>query len=358
MALEVTRRRHAEQSLKSNEKLFQEIFKALPIAVVTATPDRKIERLNPAAERLFGYHTDDIRGSLTEILYNDKKQFELIGEKHGLANGLLTTDLILKKSDGSVFLSESICTKAYDQHGNVVGLVGIHADITEQQRAEELKHRHEKILQTMIDTAPVQALMLDSDLNAVFANKRFADHLKIQINELIGAHTPELVKDCPLRGHRLANVQLVLDTGIPLTFIDQENDRWLEHYLAPLEYTNSKDKRVAIFMHDITDRMKQEELEREKIAEELREVVSEMLEKHENGDITYRDQLKGKSLTPREMEVLKEVASGLSTKQISVKHKVSTKTIESQRLSIMRKLSLYNVADLTKYAIREGMVNL
>ena len=126
----------------------------------------------------------------------------------------------------------------------------------------------------------------------------------------------------------------------------------------PCEYTNSNDKRVTIFMHDITDRIQQEELEREKIAAELHEVVSEMLESHENSRVGFRDKLKGKSLTPREMEVLKEVASGLSTKQISIKHQVSTKTIESQRLSIMRKLSIFNIADLTKYAIKSGIISL
>lgn len=356
MALEVTRRRYAEQSLKSNEKLFQEIFESLPIAVVTTTPDRKIERLNSAAEQLFGYSTDDIRGSLTEVLYNDKKQFEVIGEKQRLANQLLATDLILKKSDGSTFFSESIFAKAYDPHGKVVGLVGIHKDVTAEYRAAELHQRYERTLQIMIDTAPVRALMLDSNFNIVFANQRFADHLKVQMPDLIGAYSPELVKGCPLKEHRLANVQRVLDTGIPLTFIDQENGRWLEHYLVLLEYTN--DKRVAVFMHDITDRIQQEELEREKIAEELHEVVSEMLESHENSHSRFRDKLKGKLLTPREMEVLKEVASGLSTKQISLKHKVSTKTIESQRLSIMRKLSIFNVAELTKYAIKKGIINL
>lgn len=358
VALEVTRRRYAEQSLKSKEKFFQEIFEALPIAVVTATPDRKIERLNPTAEQLFGYRTDDIRGSLTEVLYDDKKQFELIGEKQEQANELLTTDLILRKSDGSVFFSESICTKAYDPNGKVVGLVGIHKDVTEKLRAAELHQRYERTLQTMIDTAPVRALMLDSNFHIIFANQRFADHLKVQMSELIGAYSPELIKECPLREHRLANVQRVLDTGIPLTFIDHENERWLEHYLAPLECAHSNDKRVAIFMHDITDRIQQEEQEREKIAAELHEVVSEMLESHENSRVGFRDKLKGKSLTPREMEVLKEVASGLSTKQISIKHKVTTKTIESQRLSIMRKLSIFNVADLTKYAIKRGIISL
>lgn len=70
------------------------------------------------------------------------------------------------------------------------------------------------------------------------------------------------------------------------------------------------------------------------------------------------DNLRGKPLTPREIEVLKEIASGLNTKMIAHKYGVSAKTVESQRRSIMRKLQLFNVVDLAKYALREGMATL
>ncbi|SNB46538.1 response regulator transcription factor [Geobacter sp. DSM 9736] len=63
-------------------------------------------------------------------------------------------------------------------------------------------------------------------------------------------------------------------------------------------------------------------------------------------------------LTPREREVLQMVAEGKSTKEIAFAFKVSVKTVETQRQQIMKKLRLYTVADLTKYAIREGITSL
>jgi DNA-binding NarL/FixJ family response regulator len=61
-------------------------------------------------------------------------------------------------------------------------------------------------------------------------------------------------------------------------------------------------------------------------------------------------------LTEREKEVLQLIAEGKSTKQIASHLNVSTKTIESHRRQVMGKLNIRNVADLTKYAIREGLI--
>jgi len=63
-------------------------------------------------------------------------------------------------------------------------------------------------------------------------------------------------------------------------------------------------------------------------------------------------------LTPREREVLQLLAEGKTTKQIAVSLNVSVKTIETYRQQIMHKLNLHSVADLTRYAIREGITPL
>lgn len=63
-------------------------------------------------------------------------------------------------------------------------------------------------------------------------------------------------------------------------------------------------------------------------------------------------------LTPREREVLQLVAEGLPTKAVAARLGLSIKTIETYRQQIMDKLDLHSVAELTKYAIREGLTSL
>jgi two-component system, NarL family, response regulator NreC len=63
-------------------------------------------------------------------------------------------------------------------------------------------------------------------------------------------------------------------------------------------------------------------------------------------------------LTDREREVLQLIAEGKSTKQIASHLNISTKTIESHRRQVMGKLNIRNIADLTKYALREGLISI
>ncbi len=64
------------------------------------------------------------------------------------------------------------------------------------------------------------------------------------------------------------------------------------------------------------------------------------------------------TLTGRERQVLQFVAEGKSTKQIALDLHVSTKTIEANRRQIMQKLDIHSVAELTRYAVREGLTPL
>ncbi len=63
-------------------------------------------------------------------------------------------------------------------------------------------------------------------------------------------------------------------------------------------------------------------------------------------------------LTAREREVLQLLAEGNSTRQIADRLNLSAKTVESHRLRLMEKLNMHSIAELTKYSIREGLVEL
>jgi len=63
-------------------------------------------------------------------------------------------------------------------------------------------------------------------------------------------------------------------------------------------------------------------------------------------------------LSPREREVLQLIAEGKSTKEVAALLCVSVKTIETHRQQIMSKLNIQSIAELIKYAIREGLTTL
>jgi DNA-binding NarL/FixJ family response regulator len=62
-------------------------------------------------------------------------------------------------------------------------------------------------------------------------------------------------------------------------------------------------------------------------------------------------------LSPKEREVLQLMAEGHSTKQIAATLNLSVKTIETHRQQVKEKLDLHSIAELTKFAIREGLTS-
>jgi len=64
------------------------------------------------------------------------------------------------------------------------------------------------------------------------------------------------------------------------------------------------------------------------------------------------------SLTSREREVLQLISEGHSARDIAQRLHLSVKTIETHRRQMMEKLGIHSVADLTKFAIREGLTSL
>lgn len=64
------------------------------------------------------------------------------------------------------------------------------------------------------------------------------------------------------------------------------------------------------------------------------------------------------SLSPKEREVVQLFAEGKSTKEIAGLLTISTSTVESHRQHIMEKLGIHSIAELTKFAIRNGLTSV
>ncbi|MEI8082084.1 MAG: response regulator transcription factor, partial [Actinomycetes bacterium] len=62
-------------------------------------------------------------------------------------------------------------------------------------------------------------------------------------------------------------------------------------------------------------------------------------------------------LTAREREVLQMIAEGRTNRQIAGLMHVTVKTVEAHRASLMIKLGLHSIAELTKYALRKGIAS-
>jgi PAS domain S-box-containing protein len=87
----------------------------------------------------------------------------------------------------------------------------------------------------------------------------------------------------------------------------------------------------------------------------LREAVTVVEDFLHTGDHAGKSQGDDR-LTPRQRQILHLIARGYATREIAAQLHVSVKTVESHRTQLMQRLNIHDVAGLTRYAIRTGLV--
>ncbi len=83
----------------------------------------------------------------------------------------------------------------------------------------------------------------------------------------------------------------------------------------------------------------------------VRALVRDYLDRASRGEATPED-----PLTPRELEIVKLIAEGLTSEEIAEQLVISKKTVERHRANVLEKLGMRNRVELTRYAIRRGLV--
>ena len=88
-------------------------------------------------------------------------------------------------------------------------------------------------------------------------------------------------------------------------------------------------------------------------------VLDGFLDKEKNGGAPVAEKDSSTDvLTAREREVIQLLAEGKTSKEVAALLNLSVKTAETHRTNLMRKLGLHSVADLTRYAVRNGIVQV
>jgi DNA-binding NarL/FixJ family response regulator len=82
-------------------------------------------------------------------------------------------------------------------------------------------------------------------------------------------------------------------------------------------------------------------------------LIDDYLQKHQVSQVPAMNRL-----SDRERQMLQLLAEGQSTKAIALRLNISPKTADANRRQLMEKLGISSIAELTKYAIREGFTSL
>jgi diguanylate cyclase (GGDEF)-like protein/PAS domain S-box-containing protein len=140
---DVTEQKQYERALQETNYTLQTLIQSSPLSIIALDPQGNVTMWNPAAERTFGWSKNEILGQFLPIVPEDK-QDEFRGLLGRVLGGEALRDVEVRrlKKDGSLIDASVSVAPLKDTNGQVIGVVGVVADITERKRMQKALEEH------------------------------------------------------------------------------------------------------------------------------------------------------------------------------------------------------------------------
>jgi PAS domain S-box-containing protein/putative nucleotidyltransferase with HDIG domain len=269
---DVTERSRAVRALGESEARYRRVVEGTSEGLLELDAEYRIVAVNDRWLEMMGYGRADVLGRrVHDFLFDEdlpdlKANIEL--RRQGIAG---RHERRFRRADGTELWAVISAVPRMAGDGAFGGVVALWLDITEEKRAVRALAEHEAALRAILDAAQETVFMVDRQGVILVANTTMAERLGKRTEDVIGRPIADLLPD-GLFARRWQVVERVLSSGIPETFEDERDGRWLEHAVYPVKDREGVVERLAIYARDISDRRRSERLLGEH-AERLRRTV-------------------------------------------------------------------------------------
>jgi PAS domain S-box-containing protein/excisionase family DNA binding protein len=206
-------RKRAEAALHETNQTLQALIQASPVAIINLNPQGIVEIWNPAAERIYGWSEQEVKGRPLPTVPADREEQYRRDHREAsrgvIFNGLETQR---RRKDGTL-IDVSISTAPLrNASGEVTSVVALVTDITERKRAESALRESEDRFRTVAETASDAIIMIDEQSTIVFINPAAEIIFGYAVEEMRGKQLTMLMPEYLRHIHR-QSLNRYIETG-------------------------------------------------------------------------------------------------------------------------------------------------
>ncbi len=176
---------------EEQHRYYETLIEASPTAIVTGTPDVIITSWNPAAERLFGYASEEAIGHHIDELVarTDEMRAEAAAANERLLEGPIELYTRRMHKDGSI-VDVAVRGVPIFMDERLVGLFALYEDVGELVRQR-------RFFESLVEASPTAIVMVKSDFAVTLWNPAAERLFGYSAEEAVGAQIDDLVANHP-----------------------------------------------------------------------------------------------------------------------------------------------------------------
>ncbi|MBI2472327.1 MAG: PAS domain S-box protein [Planctomycetes bacterium] len=193
-ARDITERKRMEEMLRKTNQTLRAMILASPLAITVFDPYGNVKMWNPSAEHIFGWAEEEVLGKFLPIIpEGEQDEFRALLDRVLRGESFMDREVLGKKRDSSSIDISISTAPLCDTKGEVVGVVGIIADITEHKRMTDALRQAKEYAENLIETANVIVMGLDINGNIRVFNKTAEDITGYKKAEILGKNWFDII---------------------------------------------------------------------------------------------------------------------------------------------------------------------
>ncbi len=216
---DITEQKKTEHALEDERTRLSVTLKSIGDAVITTDAEGYITSMNPIAEQLTDWSSEDARGRSVKTVFSifdasTRKPIANPVEKVMTTGEIiyLSNHTMLVAKDGTKYQISDSAAPIRDGDGDIQGMVLVFNDVSEQYNLRESANKSRRDLLAMMNNSPAIIYVKDRDGHFTFINRAFENFLQMKIQDVVGKKTGEIFpKD--IADEMVANDRAVLAAG-------------------------------------------------------------------------------------------------------------------------------------------------